>query len=342
MGCPTLQPLPNKTLTVGRHKNQQMKDFKTYLQNKNLATATQNIYIRYVNSFLNWYSDNYRNEPINCTKKDIINYLAHLKNKKNHENITRRNTLLAIRYYFDFLLKNNEISTNPTNFIKIRGIKKRKLYNIFSFDELTQLADDYYHNFVRNYNDNHIPKNQRKQSFLSKERNYLMLSFLVYQGLTTRELQRMTLADLDLNKATVKITGTKKSNERNIPLNASQIGTLIHYLNEIRPQFLAYLNTETNQLFLPLPEVGRTKVNNKKNSDLMGVIKNLSKQVKTLESKFLNFKQIRASIITHWIKTVGLRKAQYLAGHRYISSTENYLPNDLQSLTEDIAKFNPF
>jgi len=170
---------------------------------------------------------------------------------------------------------------------------------------------------------------------------------LVYQGLTTRELQRITLADLDLNKATVKISGTKKSNERNIPLNASQIGTLIHYLNEIRPQFLAFLNTENEQLFLPLPEAGRlvvskvelTKVNN---PDLMGVIKNLSKQVKTLESKFVNFKQIRASVITHWIKTTGLRKAQYLAGHRYISSTENYLPNDLQSLTEDITKYNPF
>jgi len=273
--------------------------------------------------------------------------LAHLKNKKNHENITRRNTLLAINYYFDCLQKQDLIAQNPCLFIKIRGTKKRKLYNIFSFDELTQLADDYYHNFVRNYNDNHIPKNQRKQSFLSKERNYLMLSFLVYQGLTTRELQRITLADLNLNKATVKITGTKKSNERNIPLNASQIGTLIHYLNEIRPQFLEFLNTESNQLFLPLPEAGRTKAKfmvsqAEPTPDLMGVIKNLSKQVKTLESKFLNFKQIRASIITHWIKTVGLRKAQYLAGHRYISSTENYLPNDLQSLTEDITKYNPF
>jgi site-specific recombinase XerD len=315
-----------------------MKEFTAYLQSKDLAEATQNIYLRYVNSFLKWY----KTEPINCTKKDIIKYLAYLKNKKQHENITRRNTLLAINHYFTFLLRTEAVVTNPTTFLKIRGANKKKLYNIFTYEELTQLADDYYHNFVRNYNDNHIPKNQRKQSYLSKERNYLMLSFLLNQGLTTRELQRIDLEDLDLIKATLKITGAKKSNKRNIPLNASQIGSLMHYTQNIRPQFLEFLNTETNQLFLPLPEAGRTKVNNNENPDLMGVIKNLSKQIKTLEKSFLNFKQIRASVITHWIKTVGLRKAQYYAGHRYISSTENYLPNDLESLTEDIAKFNPF
>jgi len=312
-----------------------MKEFTDYLQSKNLANATQSIYLRYVNGFLDWH----KKEITNCTKKDILNYLAHLKNKKQHENITRRNTLLAINNYFTFLLKTEAVTKNPTTFLKIRGANKKKLYNIFTHEELTQLADDYNHNFVRNYNDNHIPKNQRKQSFLSKERNYLMLSLLLNQGLTTRELQKINVEDLDLIKATVKITGAKKSNERNIPLNASQIGSLMHYTQNIRPQFFEFYNIESNQLFLALPEAGRTQT---QSTDLMGVIKNLTKQVKTLESSFLNFKQIRASVITHWIKTTGLRKAQYFAGHKYISSTENYLPNDLQSLTQDITKFNPF
>jgi len=312
-----------------------MKEFTDYLQSKNLANATQSIYLRYVNGFLDWH----KKELTNCTKKDILNYLAHLKNKKQHENITRRNTLLAINHYFTFLLKTEAVTKNPTTFLKIRGANKKKLYNIFTHEELTQLTDDYYHHFVRNYNDNHIPKNQRKQSFLSKERNYLMLSLLLNQGLTTRELQKINVADLDLIKATLKITGAKKSNERNIPLNASQIGSLMHYTNQIRPQFFEFYNIESNQLFLALPEAGRTQT---QSTDLMGVIKNLTKQVKTLESSFLNFKQIRASVITHWIKTTGLRKAQYFAGHKYISSTENYLPNDLQSLTQDITKFNPF
>jgi len=55
-----------------------MKEFTEYLQKRDLAKATQSIYLRYVNGFLKWH----KKEPINCTKKDIINYLAYLKNKK--------------------------------------------------------------------------------------------------------------------------------------------------------------------------------------------------------------------------------------------------------------------
>ncbi len=64
-------------------------------------------------------------------------------------------------------------------------------------------------------------------------------------------------------------------------------------------------------------------------------------KLRKLYPKFTDFKQIRASIITYWIQTEGLRKAQYKAGHRYISSTENYLSNDLESLKDDISQFHP-
>lgn len=116
------------------------------------------------------------------------------------------------------------------------------------------------------------------------------------------------------------------------------MGTLINYTQNIRLQFLEFC-TDSEALFLPLPEAGRSKTNS---TNLMGTLKQLTAHTRTLDKNFLNFKQIRASVITYWIQTLGLRKAQYLAGHRYISSTENYLPNDLESLTEDIAKFNPF
>ena len=51
--------------------------------------------------------------------------------------------------------------------------------------------------------------------------------------------------------------------------------------------------------------------------------------------------QIRASVITHWLKLYNLRQLQYMAGHRFVSSTEAYLVNDIDDLKEDIAKFHP-
>src|SRR5690606_24381110 len=53
-----------------------------------------------------------------------------------------------------------------------------------------------------------------------------------------------------------------------------------------------------------------------------------------------NAKQIRASVITKWLKTYNLREVQYLAGHRYISSTEGYQQNDMEGLKEEIQQFH--
>ncbi|MGB3342779.1 MAG: hypothetical protein WBA61_02595 [Aequorivita sp.] len=48
-----------------------------------------------------------------------------------------------------------------------------------------------------------------------------------------------------------------------------------------------------------------------------------------------------ASVITIWLGQYNLRKVQYLAGHRYISSTERYLQNDLENLHEMVNNFHP-
>jgi integrase/recombinase XerD len=83
---------------------------------------------------------------------------------------------------------------------------------------------------------------------------------------------------------------------------------------------------------------------NNENGMLINSQPELQKMMKTLRKlypKFTDLKQLRASIITYWIRTEGLRKAQYKAGHRYISSTEEYLAGDLESLQDDISKYHP-
>lgn len=318
-----------------------MQEFIKYLESKNHSQTTQKAYLRNVHLFLVWF----KKDIINTEKKDILKYLEHLQNKKGQENITRRNTLIALNHYFTFLVKNGQIQHNPTALIKIRGTHKRNLYNIYTGEELQTLYDNYYHTFIRNFNERcyasklgGIPQNQREQSLLSRQRNYIMLGMLIYQGTTTKEIEKILITDIDLNKATVKISGGKKSNERKINLNASQIGSLINYIENIRPKFFTYC-TETDKLFFSLPECSKRKTSNE---NLMHTFKPLTKQVKSIDKNLLNFKQIRASVITGWLKTFGLRKTQYYAGHRYISSTEKYLPNNLDGLIDDITKYNPF
>ncbi len=311
-------------------------DFTSYLQSKDLAPSSVEHYIRELALFLAWIDK----EEIQITKPDILKYLEYLKNKRNLENISRSRVLNVLNHYFTFLQKHEQINTNPCAFLKIRGTKQTSLYRTYTSEELTQLYDNYYTVFVRSYDDSHIPKNQRKHTNLSKQRNAVILNILINQGTTTKEIDTLELCDLDLMNATLKIHGGRKSNERILQLEATQIGVLMNYLQNIRPELLEYhTNKESQRLFLPLPETSKSKT---ESANLMHVFKPLTKQVKEIDKNFLNFKQVRASVITNWLKVYGLRKTQILAGHRYISSTEKYKANNLQQLTDDISKLHPF
>jgi len=317
--------------------------FIKYLQKKDFTESTQNRYLNSANKFLNWYACEKftlsNAEVMNCTKTDILKYLEYLKKNRSQSNHSRNCELISIKHYFAFMLENNQITSNPTALIKIRGTKKKQLYNIFTPEELTQLADDYYINYIRNFDNSKIPQSTRYKNELGSQRNYLILTFLVYQGLHTNEIQKIQVSDIDFKKATVKIQGSRRTNERILPLRAEQIGFLMNYLQNTRPLFLDHYKEESEQLFLLSPENGE---NRSVSTNYSSVIYTLLNQVVTINANFLNFKQIRTSVIAHWIKTAGLRKAQYMAGHRFISSTEKYLPNNIEALKDDITKYNPF
>lgn len=311
-----------------------MKDFIKYLQKKGFSPSTQKSTRRIITGFLNMS----QTEAVNIKKKDVLKYLEHLK-KEEKENTTINLYLRSLRYYFDFLLESRQIAANPANLIKIRGIKRRKLYRIFTASELAQLADDYYNMFVKNPDNGYLPEATDPYSALSRQRNYCILTFFVYQGLQTAELEKITLRDIDLIKATVNIPAGRRTNARTLHLKAEQIGALMYYLQNVRPELSDHYTGETDRLFLA---ASRSLHQREADTWTWNVFTHLKTQIQSINAGFSNFKQIRSSVITLWIQTEGLRKAQYYAGHRYTSSTENYLPNDIAQLSDDIEKYNPF
>jgi len=54
-----------------------------------------------------------------------------------------------------------------------------------------------------------------------------------------------------------------------------------------------------------------------------------------------NATQIRSSLISHWLKHYNLREVQYMAGHKYVSSTERYNLNKLENLKSKLIKYHP-
>jgi site-specific recombinase XerC len=117
------------------------------------------------------------------------------------------------------------------------------------------------------------------------------------------------------------------------------MGVIMDYLQNTRPKLIEYRTAESKKLFLPLPEMGK----NKTDSEVIHLpCYPLNPAIKSIDKQFVDFQQVRTSLITHWIKTYGLRKAQYMAGHRSIVSTQSYVSNDLENLTCDINKLHPF
>ena len=115
-------------------------------------------------------------------------------------------------------------------------------------------------------------------------------------------------------------------------LESHQVLELYDYMLQARPEILRESGEETNKLIIT-PTGKASTISNLTSS----FIRPLKAQNKTL----LNTKQIRASVITKWLKQYNLRETQYMAGHRYISTTESYKQNDLEGLKEEIDQFHP-
>src|SRR5690606_29093962 len=71
------------------------------------------------------------------------------------------------------------------------------------------------------------------------------------------------------------------------------------------------------------------------------VQRGIIKRLKSINQKAGNINHLRASVIVNWLKQYNIRKVQYLAGHKYISSTESYKQNNLESLQEAVNEFHP-
>jgi integrase/recombinase XerD len=54
-----------------------------------------------------------------------------------------------------------------------------------------------------------------------------------------------------------------------------------------------------------------------------------------------NAMQIRQSVIAEWLKKYELRRVQYMAGHRYVGSTECYKQINFENFKAEVCKFHP-
>lgn len=310
-----------------------LEQFNEWMIIKGYTSKTADKLQQTVAYFLNWITEqNIVVEQVSYN--DVVAYINYKKKTGN-----KQRTLLIItnslNHFFNFLVSEHNLAENPTSNVQIKGIKRKVLYEIFTYDELETIYKSYITE-IKIVKNKKIPPQGNNE--LAKKRNKVILGLLIYQGLKTEELAKLQLQDLQLREGKITLHTSNTTEGRTLKLEVHQLFDLSDYVNIIRKQILEIKSTKlqqqiinNQQLFL---SVG-TSLN------FPNLMQKLVKTVKETNPKVKDVHHIRTSVITNWLKLYNLRKVQYMAGHRYISSTEAYQVNNIDALQEDVNKYHP-
>jgi len=281
--------------------------FRQYLEQKRLSSATVHSYALHINTFTDWLKSE-QLAPGEFTYGELLDFLRHHRDQgKSKRSI--HHLLAIIRHYCNYLTLEGQRSDNPAAGVFIKGIVRQLPANLLGWEEMEELYRAY--------------SIQLHVGCESK----IVLGLLIYQGLATEEVKRLEGIHLKLKEGKLFIRGTPNTNERWLPLAAPQMAELGQYLQQSKGK--------TGPLLLTAPKgtISPTNVYNR--------IQYMLRELRQLNPKVINAAQLRSSVIAHWLKGHHLRQVQYMAGHKYVSSTQRYQLTTLDDLKNDLQQHHP-
>jgi integrase/recombinase XerD len=306
----------NNTETLQEHTK---AGFIVYMKSKGFTSKSIESRLNTFKAYCRWLlKENLEIEQV--TYNELLAFMKWCKRREVTQR-TIQNYIGTIKHLYEHLIREGQASKNPAVDIEVKGIKRQSLYHILEPVELQAL----YNNF--------------KTDNCKEVRDKVILGLLINQGLKTMELGKLEVKDIKLREGRITVPGSKRSNGRIMQLQSHQVMEMYDYVLKARAEIKA----------LPTKRKGQQVVESDKLfigdggyvSDFSNYMSRLMAKIRKLNPSVINAKQIRASVITKWLKVYNLREVQYLAGHRYISSTESYLENEMEGLKEEVQQFHP-
>jgi len=293
--------------------------FENYMKSKAFAKSTIKHRLIMIGIYFEWL-DMENMEAGQVSYNDLLGFIKSCQMAGRSQR-TIQHYMITVRHFYDHLIREGQIIVNPAKDIQVKGVRRKMLYHILEPHEL------------------HALYNQYPTETLQQRRDKVLLGLLVYQGIRTEELGKLETNHIKLKEGKIDIPGGIRRNGRMMQLEAHQVLEMYDYILQVRPALERMkpkrkYQTQTESTLLFIGEGGyRYSINN--------FVTRTMVRARKINASVLNAKQIRASVITKWLKTYNLREAQYLAGHRYISSTESYVENDVEGLKEEIQQYHP-
>ena len=294
--------------------------FAEFLQMKGYAASSRGKFVYSVALFSLWCEK----ENVPLLQVSYNDILAYVNVKKLHGNkpISLQKLIIDLKRYYQFLLGEGDTQDNPCTNVEIKGVKRKILYETFNPEELEKIYLGYAGINLTSFG---------VGSRVTHKRNKVILGLIIYQGIRTGELASMKVSDVMMQQGKIKVEGSLRTEAREMKLEAFQLYDLTAYMNEQRKLILALSGKQTDKLFVSTGGSDRF-------SNLM---QKLLAHLRKVEPRVREIKQLRASVITNWLKVHNIRKVQQMAGHRYVSSTESYQVNNMDDLKEDVKRYHP-
>lgn len=293
-----------------------MIDYNKYLQLQGYSEATIKRYSERTNDFKAWVKKKKLKEN-ELSYSNIMDYIKYLKRKKLADT-TINNVILAIRTYFNYLIASDIIKENPAKDVKIKVAPRQHRYNILTALEL----EDLYHSYEISEQNQYIKA--------TSVRNKVIVGLMVFQGLGNTSLKALEINHLKLQRGKIYVPSTTRTKARNLELKSVQMGLLLEYKNSYRELLNQRVKVNQHKLF-PIGD----------KSKFTGITTVIFNQLKLYNARVKNIQQIRASVITHWLKSNNVRRVQFLAGHKRIMSTEFYKQEHIEKLQNIVENFHP-
>ncbi|MBA2583268.1 MAG: site-specific integrase [Bacteroidetes bacterium] len=285
------------------------QSFEYYLQDKGLAQRTISEHLKDLVRFEAWTKENGIEEITHLTYNELLGYVQSMKSKALSVQ-TLNIRINSIRKYFEHLKDEGAMEINPARRLRIKGAIKNVIVNPLSHTELENLYQEYAKPRERYREEKHKAVHQR---------NVVILGLMIGQAVHSGELDKIEINHVKLNEGMIYIPSTRRSNSRELKLESRQIILLHRYITESK--------FTSEKLFECHPS---------------NTMQYLSNELKGINPVIKNAGHIRASVILNWIKMYDKRQVQYMAGHKWISSTEHYEVQELTGLTDLLTKHHPF
>jgi len=296
-----------------------MKTLRNYLETKySKSTLSSNLYN------IKRFTDYYDKKAPKATFKEVLNYIEHLRKNYNLHPKTLRHCLYGVKIYFNYLLETGQRNDHPCSelFLKDKIDKQIQVDTLYSPETLETFFETY----------------QIKKKKYLENRNKIIISLLIYQALTVKEIAELEIQNINLEKCEIFIKASaeltaKSPQSRTLPLQAKQILLIYNYLEKDRIKLLKYnLKKETETSFI-LGQYGE-KINPHGIGKMINETKPKTEQIKPIK--------IRQSVIANFLKKENdTRIVQVFSGHRRASTTIQYKQTEFELLQNAVNNYHP-